>query len=330
MEALQIIECAFSFISSSTTMKNSTCLLVFLVMISILTLSTATIRLGVVYNTSIIASTSKSFMIYGNCKQCFCNISQNFRNATSFNCFLNNNTCQVFTESIDEMNIKIVQNSNTIFYFLQNPLDYTTHPIDLTSESSRTHTSIQSSNLSYVVELSLFYILVATATTTLPSFTYSSLACSTISNYFLSYTRATAPSIWESISHDFTAVSDTSTIIFAIKTNSQQVWFVDNVSVVSHKNSATSLLINGGFDTGDFTGWSLTRCTAGCSTGADITRTSSCFNSPCYRVPSSCYDYQFLRQTFYTTIGEKYLITFSIGFDGGRGSEVVDTKVGII
>jgi hypothetical protein len=100
-------------------------------------------------------------------------------------------------------------------------------------------------------------------------------------------------------------------------------WLLDQVSV-NHTNASTNVLINGGFETGDFTGWTQFCNTAGnCVAGYyGHISTNSCYTGT-YCFYDSCQNYDYLTQSFATVIGDYYLISYYLrcGATGG-GSNI--------
>jgi len=80
---------------------------------------------------------------------------------------------------------------------------------------------------------------------------------------------------------------------------------------VNHTSASTDILINGGFDTGDLTGW-----TQYCNTtiNCDGNYYGQVATSPCYSggycYVDKCGNYDYLLQSFSTMIGDYYLVSF--------------------
>ena len=83
--------------------------------------------------------------------------------------------------------------------------------------------------------------------------------------------------------------------------------------------SAQDLLVNPGFETGDFTGWSLSGSTAfeGVSSTFATTPYSGSFSAFFGAVGS----YNIISQTIATTVGDQYNISFALDNSGGPYSE---------
>ncbi len=91
-------------------------------------------------------------------------------------------------------------------------------------------------------------------------------------------------------------------------------YLLDSVSVID-TNTSTNVLINGGFETGDFMGWTqYCNTTANCddmNPGVHYGHliTSSCYSGGyCYM--DGCMHYDYLVQSFPTVTGDYYLISF--------------------
>ncbi len=86
---------------------------------------------------------------------------------------------------------------------------------------------------------------------------------------------------------------------------SNYYFLLDSISV-NHKNAGTDVLINGGFETGDFTGWTeYCNTNTNCNGGDDgQVTTSPCFGGYCYM--DRCANYDYLVQSFFTVIGDYY------------------------
>jgi hypothetical protein len=124
-------------------------------------------------------------------------------------------------------------------------------------------------------------------------------------------------------SYGFTATDSSATLTFTMKGDNggpaDNYYLLDSVSV-NHTNANTNVLINGGFDTGDMTGWTQYCDTTNNCGGASYAQVTT---SPCYSGPYCCVDkcqnYDYLLQSFSTVIGDYYLISFylRVGASGG-------------
>ncbi len=115
---------------------------------------------------------------------------------------------------------------------------------------------------------------------------------------------------------------------FICDPSGDQYWFLDNVSVVDVTAPSVDLLQNPSFDnsTSTLTGWTQS-CTSTCSSGnaGQVTSGSNCTSTNCY--VDHCYGsgaIDFLNQTFSTTVGHVYTISFWIrdfGSDSNASSK---------
>jgi hypothetical protein len=99
-------------------------------------------------------------------------------------------------------------------------------------------------------------------------------------------------------------------------------WYIDSVSVVDVTTPTIQLLQNPGFDnsTTALTDWTQ-YCTSTCGSDAGEVVTSGCVSGNCYM--DHCHgggEIDFLSQSFVTTIGHIYTISFWI-IDSGTGPD---------
>ncbi|CAF1026962.1 unnamed protein product [Adineta steineri] len=118
----------------------------------------------------------------------------------------------------------------------------------------------------------------------------------------------------------FTANSTLATLSFIIMgeggDGAVHYWLLDDV-IVNHTNANANVLTNGGFETGDLSGWTrYCNTTANCdatngkTTGNYAhTTTSSCYSGT-YCVYDSCLDTDYLEQSFSTVPGDYYIISY--------------------
>ncbi|CAF1449730.1 unnamed protein product [Adineta steineri] len=57
------------------------------------------------------------------CDQCICLMLMNVTPISSFNCFRNNNTCEIFSKSVVTSQLSLASNSNSSVYFISLPID---------------------------------------------------------------------------------------------------------------------------------------------------------------------------------------------------------------
>jgi hypothetical protein len=101
-------------------------------------------------------------------------------------------------------------------------------------------------------------------------------------------------------------------------------WLLDSISV-NNTNASTDVLINGGFEVGNLTGWSQYCATVANCGGANYGQvtTTDCYSGTyCYVDkcnPGSQYDYLF--QSFATMSGDYYIISFYFKVYGNGGPQ---------
>jgi hypothetical protein len=73
----------------------------------------------------------------------------------------------------------------------------------------------------------------------------------------LSLPSSSAPTSYTRYTYGFTANSSSATLTFFMSGDpgmAHNYWLLDSISV-NHTNASTDVLINGGFDVGNLTGW---------------------------------------------------------------------------
>jgi hypothetical protein len=131
------------------------------------------------------------------------------------------------------------------------------------------------------------------------------------------------PTSWTQYQYNYTATKTVQTLMFGLTRDSygSYYWFLDTVSVVDVSAPGTQLLQNPGFDnsTTALTGW-IQYCGTTCGGGAGKVTTTGCQSMNCYvdgcNATISTTKIDFLSQTFPTTIGHIYTISFWIVSSG--------------
>jgi hypothetical protein len=155
----------------------------------------------------------------------------------------------------------------------------------------------------------------------LPKFNYTILPNSALTNPPIQFDKNSAFSSWTSLNHTFTANSPVSTIRFGISTGNKQTWYIDDVKAVATNAPNVSLLINGDFEYGNSNGWSLQTYSPPSYITGGVINSTRCDGHWCYFVPVNCNGYQFLQQSFVTTINQQYTVSFNIIIDSsGSGA----------
>ena len=120
---------------------------------------------------------------------------------------------------------------------------------------------------------------------------------------------------------NFTANNTSHTLNFGFQNENNREYYLDSVSVQAVSAPGIELLTNGDFENSSAlaTGWSQS-CTYSCgaSPPGNVTNSGSCASGNCFIdgcEASSGID--FLSQTFLTTIGQVYTISFQLFLGGG-------------
>ncbi len=137
------------------------------------------------------------------------------------------------------------------------------------------------------------------------------------------------PTNWTQYQYNFTANKTVYTIMFGFTgdCSGYRIWFLDNVSIVDVTAPSIQLLQNPSFDnsTTTLTGWTqycTSTCTYGSGSAGTVTSGANCTSTNCYMDHCYCVSaIDFLSQTFSTTIGQVYNISFWI-IDFGSGPDL--------
>lgn len=141
-----------------------------------------------------------------------------------------------------------------------------------------------------------------------------------------SFSSATANISYTLYTYGFVANDSSATIVFAITGDSgpgHHYWLLDTVSVME-MNTSSNILINGGFETGDLTGWTQYCATdANCGTGFYGELTTSTCDSGSYCYMDRCNSgghFDYLIQSVNTVVGYYYIFGFELrAFANGGG-----------
>ncbi|UJR35357.1 hypothetical protein I4U23_028114 [Adineta vaga] len=296
-------------------------------------INTSNISIGIIKNVSLIALGSQSAMMNGSCHDCLCAMLINPGNVTSFNCFLINNTCQLFSYYSPKASPFFINNSTYLFYFHTYLLQYSS--LFLTNDEQSTSRLLEATTNETTITTNAVPTNVIQPTTSNKitpfnpaSLLYPTLNCTSSVDYFVTYDKTTAPSSWTLTSYTFNATSAQSTLLFSLQSNNHRSLVIDNVTVVALNNPSVSLLINGDFEYKNLTGWDLRLCGNTCS--ANLTSSLCDTANACYYVPEDCTTFHLLQQTFVTVIKEKYNVSFLIKASGIGGSNSFHVKTTII
>jgi hypothetical protein len=124
---------------------------------------------------------------------------------------------------------------------------------------------------------------------------------------------SSAPTTYTQETYTYTAsFTGTAVLQFGFASiGNNKIGYLDDVSIVDTNSSNSQMLINGGFENGSLVGWQVL-CSSSCGGFAGSLSTTSCHTgSYCYT--NGCFGgLDFLRQTFTSTIGHIYTLSFWI------------------
>ncbi len=93
------------------------------------TISMNTNPIPVISNVSLQVLDSSSTTMNGTCHTCLCAMILNTTEIFAFNCFHNNDTCQIFSKSFTTNSFSLMNNSESSLYFLSLPINNETSAI---------------------------------------------------------------------------------------------------------------------------------------------------------------------------------------------------------
>jgi hypothetical protein len=124
------------------------------------------------------------------------------------------------------------------------------------------------------------------------------------------------PTSYTPYSYSFNATGSSATLTFAgigdAGGPAHNYFLLDSISV-NHTSANTNVLINGGFETGDLTGWTMFCNTSSNCNGTyygQVITSQYYQGTHCYM--DDCRNYDYLTQSFSTVSGDSYLISFYI------------------
>ena len=147
--------------------------------------------------------------------------------------------------------------------------------------------------------------------------------CSPVGRGTLLSLNDSDPTAWTQYTFNYTATRQSTMIMFGFQNENNREYYLDDVSVVDNGSPSIELLQNPGFENSttsvtDWLQWCLTSCGSGSS--GTVTFGSNCFSGNCF--VDNCYasaGIDFLAQTFNTTFGQTYTISFRLKL-GGAGT----------
>ncbi|CAF1092882.1 unnamed protein product [Didymodactylos carnosus] len=273
------------------------------------------IMVGKIYNSSLTqlnAEEADEVFIDGICAACVCHLILNSAEYVAFNCYSNNNTCLMFKNYSSSYTME--SNTNTTFIFLSLPPP----PETLTILTTTVDTEA-----SEIISESLTITPTTTPTTTPSAASQCQLSSLpsipvniTYDQLLLLQNMSTEFNVYECYAYGFYATSQTHTVSFGFRQD-PLAWCLDDVSVVNNDTNQ-QLLNNSGFETGNLTGWiysDMNSCGLGYSK-VDNNVTNA--HSGIYYYLSGCNgETDYLAQTFETTPGQLYVISFWLENLGG-------------
>jgi hypothetical protein len=93
-------------------------------------------RIPVIHNVSLQMLNYNSTIINGTCNECLCTMLLNITLIFSFNCFQNNNTCEIFSKSLDTNSFLLINNTASSLYFISLPTIDSTLEITSTAQTT--------------------------------------------------------------------------------------------------------------------------------------------------------------------------------------------------
>jgi hypothetical protein len=100
------------------------------------TISMSINSIPVISNVSLRVLDSSSTTMNGTCQTCLCAMILNTTQIFAFNCFHNNDTCQIFSKSFITNSFSLTNNSESSLYFLSLPINNGTSEITSTGYST--------------------------------------------------------------------------------------------------------------------------------------------------------------------------------------------------
>ncbi|CAF4248767.1 unnamed protein product [Adineta steineri] len=181
-----------------------------------------------------------------------------------------------------------------------------------------TTTNTTSTTTSTTITSTATTTTITSSTTTITYTLPSTCPVSIFGNQTLASFTNLPGNIYSNYTFTFTAISSPRTTLeFAVSSNHNSGWFLDNVSVRGLGGSNNTELVTNGDFSGNLTGWTLL-CSMDCSVsstqGQSLVMLTGCplgSMAPCYYAECKS-TYVYLMQSLATTIGTIYNLSFSI------------------
>jgi hypothetical protein len=90
----------------------------------------------VIHNVSLQMLDYNSTIINGTCNECLCEMLLSTESISAFNCFQNNNTCEIFSQSLKTSSFLLMNNSASSIYFTSLPIDDETLTTTIAAQST--------------------------------------------------------------------------------------------------------------------------------------------------------------------------------------------------
>ncbi|CAF1161445.1 unnamed protein product [Adineta steineri] len=203
-------------------------------------------------------------------------------------------------------------------------------PIAITSLMTTTTTTTTSNSSTigkYFRTSSTALTTTGTPTTTAATITITSNICTSYLTGITQIAHCDSCSVeltYQFLSYNYVAIANITRIIFGFRRVSGY-WGVDDVSIRNTASPNTELLTNGGFESGNFSSWTLCIQSGSSGTGSvQSTSSNIAYNNYTFAARSGSYYYlggaigqaEYLTQTFSSVIGNSYNFSFAYIYAG--------------
>ncbi|CAF1453505.1 unnamed protein product [Adineta steineri] len=199
-------------------------------------------------------------------------------------------------------------------------------PIAITA-SMTTTTTTTTSNSSTIGTSSTILTTAGTPTTTAATITITSNICTSHLTGITQIAHCDSCSVeltYQFLTYNYVAIANITRIIFGFRRVSGY-WGVDDVSIRNTASPNTELLTNGGFESGNFSSWTLCIQSGSSGTGSvQSTSSNIAYNNYTFAARSGSYYYlggaigqaEYITQTFPSVIGNSYNFSFAYIYAG--------------
>jgi len=98
-------------------------------------------QIPLIYNVSLQMSNYNSTIINGTCNECLCAMVLNPTSIYAFNCFQNNETCEIFSKAFNASSFLLRNNSASSVYFISLPISDKSLATTVVTQSTSSFTS---------------------------------------------------------------------------------------------------------------------------------------------------------------------------------------------